>query len=152
MQLERGPKGLKGKFDFKSQIQFTDEEATKLASDALNELMMDETVLSESERSIFNRRTATWETGSTTTDAGLSDNSDDAFFKRLDEYGGDCSDDEDEATDDGDEFVADCGPSFNTVTGRVRASDEDLRHYAMMQPLCELAKAECSKVKLSIPN
>jgi len=145
MQVDHVLKGLKGKIDIKSHIQSADEEATKLASDVVNELMMDESVLSESERSIFNRRTATWETGSTTTDAGRSDDNDGAFFKCLDEYGGDCSDDEDEATDDGDEFVADCGPSFNAVTGRVRASDEDLRHYAMMQPLCELAKAECSK-------
>jgi hypothetical protein len=76
----------------------------------------------------------------------LSDDNDPEFFKLLETNGGDCSDDEDGAFEDSDEeIVVDCGPLFNPVTGKVRTSDEDLRHYAMTQPLCDLARAECPK-------
>ena len=106
---------------------------------------MDDIGPTDSDRSFFDRKTETWETKSTTTDSELSDDNDAAFLGLLDKYGGDCSDDEDDAVDDGDEFVVDCGPLFNPVTGKIRSSDEDLRRYAMTQPLCDLVRAECPK-------
>ena len=106
---------------------------------------MDDVGLTDSERSFFNRKTETWETKSTATDSELSDDNDEAYLGLLDKYGGDCSDDEYDALEDEDEFVVDCGPLFNPVTGKTRSSDEDLRRYAMTQPLCDLARAECPR-------
>jgi hypothetical protein len=100
----------------------------------------------KSEKSFYDRKTETWETKSTTTDSGLSDENETEFFNLLEKYGGDCSDDEDGAfEDEDDEVIDDCGPLFNPVTGKIRASDDDLRQYAMTQPLCDLARAECPK-------
>ena len=122
------------------------EEGRAQASEVLNDLILGDYEPTKSEKSFYDRKTETWETKSTTTDSGLSDENETEFFNLLEKYGGDCSDDEDGAfEDEDDEVIDDCGPLFNPVTGKIRASDDDLRQYAMTQPLCDLARAECPK-------
>ena len=68
---------------------------------------------------------------------------DQEYFHLLDELG-DC-DEDGSILDDApsDDIEDDCGPIFDAVTGKARASDEDLRAYAFSQTLCHLATAAC---------
>ena len=68
---------------------------------------------------------------------------DQEYFHLLDELG-DCDEDGSILGDaPSDDIEDDCGPIFDAVTGKARASDEDLRAYAFSQTLCHLAIAAC---------
>ena len=126
-----------------AQKSSTSVASTEEASDALNRIVV-EAALSV-HGSVYDRETEILENGSTTNDSGYGD--DPEFYSMLDKTGGDCSDDEEDAInfDDNDDVINDCGPLYNNITGNFRVPDDELRRFAMLQPLCELAQAECPK-------
>ena len=129
----------------RAQKSSTPVVSTEEASDALNRIVVE--AAASVDGSIYDRTTEVWGDGSTTTDSGNGDGDDPEFYSILEETGGDCSDDEEDAIDldDNDEVIDDCGPLYNNVTGKFRVPDDELRRFAMLQPLCELAQAECPK-------
>ena len=75
----------------------------------------------------------------------FQEDEDNQYFSYLDQHGDLLDDDDNECSVDGipDVVEEDCGPDFDAVTGVARASDQDLRHYAFTQPMCEVAEAKC---------
>ena len=94
--------------------------------------------------SLYERSTVVWEEeGSVATDGEYEDD-DRAYFKYLDQNGGDMIEEEADEFDI-EEMVEDCGPVFDAVTGRPRSSDDDLRMYAIMQPISDMWGVECAQ-------
>jgi hypothetical protein len=117
------------------------------ASDSLNDHLMSPEGMLEPAFSIFGKSTATWETGSTSSEVQIvhGEGDDPEYFDIIDEHGGYGSEDEAGEDNAADEVVNDCGPMFDQVSGTFRSSDEELRHYACTQPFNHLHAAQCAR-------